>query len=49
MSKVSTYNMEDREIREIMDEEFAGYGFKDTDELIKILNDRVSKVVEERK
>lgn len=49
MSKVSTYNMEDREIREIMEEEFAGYGFKDTDELIKILNDRVSKVVEERK
>ena len=49
MSKVSIYTLEDPTIREILEEEFFTYGDKDIDEIIDIINDRVSKVVAEKR
>ena len=49
MSKASTYYMEDAEIRNVLEEEFLTYGDKDIDEIIAVINDRISKIVSERK
>ena len=49
MSKVSIYSPEDPDIRTILEEELFTYGHKDIDEIIDIINDRVSKVVAEKR